>query len=133
MIEPIQRLPRYEIILRELIKYTDHKHPDLRNLKLALTKVIEANQKINSRIAESEQRSACKTIENRFNKLDNVNLVFPHRRFIMEDKIGKVERSGKLKKKVFFLFSDCIVYGNEGLRGILKFGDELPIDCAFWI
>ena len=32
MIEPIQRLPRYELIFRDLLKRTSDDHPDYKNI-----------------------------------------------------------------------------------------------------
>jgi len=38
MIEPIQRLPRYELIYRDLLKKTKENHPDYKNIETAYKK-----------------------------------------------------------------------------------------------
>jgi len=38
MIEPIQRLPRYELFLKDLLKNTEEIHPDYENITKAYKK-----------------------------------------------------------------------------------------------
>ena len=43
LINPIQRLPRIELYLRELLKKTDNLHPDYKPLKEALNTIVSVN------------------------------------------------------------------------------------------
>ena len=54
LIEPIQRLPRYKLILTEIVKYTEQNHKDYNNLKQALDSVLETTTLINERMKEFE-------------------------------------------------------------------------------
>jgi hypothetical protein len=39
LIQPVQRVPRYKLLLTELLKHTRDTHPDWSNLSAALTEV----------------------------------------------------------------------------------------------
>lgn len=39
LILPIQRIPRYELLLRELVKITDVNHPDFKDLSMAFSQI----------------------------------------------------------------------------------------------
>jgi hypothetical protein len=56
LIMPIQRLPRYELLLRELISHTPGDHVDHKNLTEAFEEVKRVNQYINERQKEDEKR-----------------------------------------------------------------------------
>ena len=49
-IMPVQRVPRYLLLLRELIKWTSSEHPDRANLELALSHVDESARHMNAAI-----------------------------------------------------------------------------------
>lgn len=36
LIQPVQRLPRYVLLFKDLLKNTDIKHPDFKNIQLVL-------------------------------------------------------------------------------------------------
>jgi hypothetical protein len=55
LIEPIQRIPRYELLLKDLLKYTAVDHPDTPLLREALAFVQKVNQ-CSSKPACSEVR-----------------------------------------------------------------------------
>jgi len=54
---PIQRIPRYVLLLKALIKYTPEEHPDYRNLEAALNKMSELATFINTKKFEAESRN----------------------------------------------------------------------------
>ena len=41
LIEPVQRIPRYKLLLEQLLKYTPESHPDYANMGAALESVCE--------------------------------------------------------------------------------------------
>jgi hypothetical protein len=49
---PIQRIPRYVLLLKALIKYTSEDHPDYKNLEEALKKMSELATFINTKKSE---------------------------------------------------------------------------------
>jgi len=54
LITPIQRIPRYPLLLRELLKYTDSDHDDYPNIQKAIESMDKIAQIINQRKKESE-------------------------------------------------------------------------------
>eukprot|EP01083_Nonionella_stella_P177341 622996_1 len=132
IILPIQRIPRYNILLKEIIKNTESDHPDLEQLQQALSKISEVSDTINAKMKEWDSRIKVQNIENRFNgKL--TNLVTPSRRFITEGKFCKVTEQDD-QMFLFILFSDCILYASRSGRGDkLVFGNFLPFTSQFKI
>jgi RhoGEF domain/PX domain/SH3 domain len=55
LLTPIQRVPRYVMLLRDLLKNTDAEHPDHTDLSKALTSMEEIGQLINERKRQDEQ------------------------------------------------------------------------------
>lgn len=49
LITPVQRPPRYLLMLKELLKRTQESHPDYNNLTTAVQKMERTNQVINER------------------------------------------------------------------------------------
>ncbi|ETO30629.1 hypothetical protein RFI_06492 [Reticulomyxa filosa] len=130
LILPIQRIPRYKILLEEIVKNTEVSHPDLQPLQEALEKIKEVVilLTLNERIKENSRREQVKAVEDRFG--GSIVLLAPARRFVMEGSLCKIERRDD-RDYVFFLFTDCLVYGSQTFVGNLKYQNLLPIDSAF--
>ncbi len=58
LIAPIQRLPRYQLLIQELKKSTPLQHPDYEPLSVALEKIVSVNQFLNE-----EKRNAENVLE----------------------------------------------------------------------
>lgn len=132
IILPIQRMPRYKMLCEEIIKHTESNHPDLNQLKNALSKITEVNNAINSRMKEFDSRIEVQNIENRFNgKI--TNLVTPSRRYIKQGQLCKIETKDD-EDYLFILFSDCILYASQSMIGDkLVFGNMLLFNDKFKI
>lgn len=119
LITPIQRMCKYPLLLKELIKYTDENHDDDNTLKLALTKIGIAARDVNERKKSFE--NYIKMLE-LYQSLENLPASFKSklrtRVFIREGELGKISK-GKLQDRKFFLFDDMLMYG---CRGVLKTG-----------
>jgi hypothetical protein len=50
LIQPVQRIPRYNLLLQQVIKYTPHDHPDRKDLQKALEATQTAASFINERV-----------------------------------------------------------------------------------
>jgi hypothetical protein len=46
LIQPIQRIPRYQMLLTDLVRHTPQEHPDYQNLNKALAKVWQLSPQI---------------------------------------------------------------------------------------
>mmetsp|Transcript_16124 Transcript_16124/g.41395 ORF Transcript_16124/g.41395 Transcript_16124/m.41395 type:complete len:1154 (-) Transcript_16124:92-3553(-) len=58
LIMPIQRVPRYRLLLQELLKATPKEHPDFANIQTALEKVKVVASEINTGVRGAERKKA---------------------------------------------------------------------------
>ena len=54
---PVQRIPRYKLLLAELLKHTDEGHHDFANITDALEKVTAVANDVNEAIRRQEEMS----------------------------------------------------------------------------
>lgn len=109
---PVQRLPRYEMLLRALLKLTDDNHPDYENLETAVNQVKQINDHVNFKKRESENRATVFAIQAKLIGFDN--LVQAHRLFIREGELqfSPFANPKKTKKRelfYFYLFNDILL------------------------
>ena len=50
LVMPVQRLPKYVLLFKDLVKHTEEFHPDHKNLKNCLDKFIEINEENNKKM-----------------------------------------------------------------------------------
>ena len=67
LIQPVQKIPRYELLIQRLIKHTEESHPDYKLLEDALKEIHELVVKINRNESESleweQQQSTLKEVQ----------------------------------------------------------------------
>jgi hypothetical protein len=63
LIMPVQRIPRYQLLLKELLKNTWPDHPDYVFLGQALDKIQETAAYVNDRAKEAESQSKMVTLQ----------------------------------------------------------------------
>lgn len=76
LLMPIQRVPRYEMILKELIKRTSEDHPDYENLKEAQSKAQKTAGALNEHIRQIENETKVVEVIKSFPN-DDLNLIRP--------------------------------------------------------
>jgi hypothetical protein len=64
LIMPVQRLPKYELLLQELLKYTPKEHPDYNLLQRALQQIKETTNFVNENKRNAENLSKLLSIQN---------------------------------------------------------------------
>lgn len=107
-IMPIQRIPRYELLLKALLSQSTADDVDRPNIEFALTRIVEASVAINDAILEHSELRTVRDIEKQF--IGDVTLATPGRIFIMKGKLSKRNRKGKLNEYMFMLFNDALLY-----------------------
>jgi hypothetical protein len=113
LITPVQRVPRYEMMLAEIVKLTPDEHVDSEALRTALAGIKKAAVGINEakRKAESSQR-----MTNLTQQLQGVpptpkfHLLQPHRRYLFEGML-MIKDDKQLKEVLLFLFNDVLIVG----------------------
>merc|ERR1719242_300756 len=113
LVNPIQRLPRYEMLLSELIKHTPSEHPDYKGLVKAKNLVIKINKKVNSGVNESNSRRETSRII--FRDLKKKELHKPSRIFLFQFDCTIVKDKKDQGRFTCYLFSDLFYYNRSGL------------------
>lgn len=123
-ITPIQRIPRYSLLLGSLIDITEEDHPDYKDLVAAKALVEQVADVVNKRIEESNNRSEVVKINGKFLWTD-VNILDPARRFIKEGYVYKISLEDlSISQRILILFSDIV------LLAIPIVGSTLSIDAV---
>jgi hypothetical protein len=113
---PVQRLPRYLLLLKELVKYTDPSHPDCKGLNLAMDHMSSALQTINEskREAESVNTSTKLLTIDKSMVYENVDdfdgIVHPKRSYIFEGVLKWEDMAEEAENPYWFLFNDIVVF-----------------------
>eukprot|EP01112_Ceratiomyxa_fruticulosa_P012291 TRINITY_DN3397_c0_g1_i1.p1 TRINITY_DN3397_c0_g1~~TRINITY_DN3397_c0_g1_i1.p1 ORF type:complete len:711 (-),score=147.22 TRINITY_DN3397_c0_g1_i1:104-2236(-) len=109
LIMPVQRIPRYQLLLTETLNQTPPTHPDFNSLQLALARVCNAGISINESIRHNEALQKVVLIQKRF--IGPIKIVTPNRTFVREGALKKVCRKVP-KARWFILFNDVLVYAS---------------------
>ncbi|GBG34879.1 Rho guanine nucleotide exchange factor, putative [Hondaea fermentalgiana] len=114
MINPIQRLPRYVLLLKELRKRTPDAHPDALLLESALADIHVVADHVNERLRSHEENAKVLEIQSMLWTARPggvpLTLLEPGRSFVREGKALKIRATGTLREVHVFLFSDILLY-----------------------
>ncbi|XP_053384716.1 rho guanine nucleotide exchange factor 39-like [Mercenaria mercenaria] len=115
LITPVQRIPRYKLLLEDLLENTSEEHHDYAMLKEAAKQVGEIARHINEHVRQNENFQKMLSIHNSFDN-SAPKILAPGRVFIKEGKLNKISRrGGRSQERMFFLFSDMMIYGKPKL------------------
>ena len=107
LIKPVQRIPRYVLFIKDLLKYTGPTHPDHAHLQRAL----EALTTLAERVNESEREASL--LERQKELLAAVDglamFLTPQSSLIRYDMITEINGSIQKKDRFLILFSDLII------------------------
>jgi len=131
LITPVQRIPRYNLLLKDLIRHTSEAHPDYQNLTAALTLMEEIADHINNSMKTSDNFKRLVAIENSFTRGTSVEIVAPHRCIIKEGSLIDISNEKKKKTTFLFLFNDCVVFARPLLMNRFSFKLMTPIMQTF--
>lgn len=113
LIMPVQRIPRYELLIKELLKHTDTKHSDYQLLITAQNQIHELALKIDAVDEESKQLektlNKIREIESLIERSREIELASPDRYFIRYDFVTIPGGLGTKKERCLFLFSDLLL------------------------
>lgn len=111
LIKPVQKFPKYELLIQRLIKHTDPTHPDYHLLLEAQKEIHENLIKINCTERETvefeQQQQHLKDLESLVEGL--VNLVSADRIYLRHDLVTMSAGQGGRKERGLFLFSDLLI------------------------
>ena len=128
MIKPVQQIPRYKLILRDLQKHLPSDDKLHVKLKEAIELVSEAADHCNKELEKHSNQLLYNEVKTRFSgKLKKFN-ENPKRVVIKEGMLEKIGGFGYFQDRVFVLFNDCLAYGKGkamgkvNIRNVLNFG-----------
>jgi len=110
LIKPTQRVCKYPLLLRELLKSTDEEDEDYNNLKSALKLMEETTSYVNERKREIESQTKMLEITQSLQGYPASKLIIPTRFLVKEGVCDKVNVHGKSQRRKFWLFNDMILY-----------------------
>jgi FYVE/RhoGEF/PH domain-containing protein 5/6 len=108
LITPIQRIPRYMLLLDSLFKKTWRSHRDYEALGAALEEMKKTAQYVNDKAKEGDKTKKLVLIESSLIGLKKP-LAAASRKFIKEGILFHRTEKGEWKKRYFFLFNDSMV------------------------
>lgn len=114
LITPVQRIPRYNLLLQELLKKTPEDHADYAHITQALSKIKEIADYVNYSVREQENRTKLlKILEDTKKYVGFEGLLLPHRFLIHE---GDVKIPMQDKVQWMLLFNDLLVFATVSVE-----------------
>jgi len=74
LIKPIQRICKYPLLLREVIKFTDPTHPDYESLNLAFEKINKIVEQINLTTKQRDNKTKIEEIQRNTEGIEELNV-----------------------------------------------------------
>eukprot|EP01122_Echinamoeba_exundans_P006141 TRINITY_DN1672_c0_g1_i2.p1 TRINITY_DN1672_c0_g1~~TRINITY_DN1672_c0_g1_i2.p1 ORF type:complete len:699 (-),score=200.58 TRINITY_DN1672_c0_g1_i2:10-2106(-) len=108
LIMPIQRIPRYAMLLQTLTKNTWPDHSDYKDLDAATAKIGEVATYLNERKRQFEQMQHLIVVQEMMTSHHHIDLVQPGRMFLGRYEVDEMKKGDR----VFFLFSDILLFGH---------------------
>lgn len=102
LIMPVQRIPRYRLLLQEILKHTPEGSPDKEELETALAKIKEVAKACDQSIAVRETTEKLLELQTLFG--EGVCIFAAGREFLMDAEMLRQCRKG-MKTYHFWLFS----------------------------
>lgn len=134
LILPIQRTPRYVLLLKDLLRNTPTDHPDFNELQKSFENMEEVLKYINEKKLDFENHYKTTKIfhsiigsEENYDKIRKLGK--PHRRLVFEGELYSSIKDDKKQKYYVICFSDLLLFtkakGNSG--EYYKYIYEMPI------
>uniref|UniRef100_A0A8B9UV75 FYVE, RhoGEF and PH domain containing 2 n=1 Tax=Anas zonorhyncha TaxID=75864 RepID=A0A8B9UV75_9AVES len=109
MLEPVQRIPRYELLLKDYIQKLPPESPDRNDADKALELIFMVAKHSNTAIAEMERLQNLWEVYQRLGLEDDI--VDPSNELIKEGPVQKIStRNNSTSEKYLFLFNNMLLY-----------------------
>ncbi|XP_029456728.1 FYVE, RhoGEF and PH domain-containing protein 3 [Rhinatrema bivittatum] len=130
MLEPVQRIPRYELLLKDYLKKLPEDSPDRKDSEKSLELISTAANHSNAAIRKMEKMHKLLEVYERLGGEEDI--VNPANELIKEGHIQKLSaKNGTAQDRYLFLFNSMVLYCVPKLRLIgQKFGVREKIDIA---
>jgi len=120
LVTPIQRVPRYRLLVETLLAKTPADAIDFKKLKDAYNKLNEIAIHINECVRQHENFMTMLGIQNRFSGNQRPQIIAPGRKFLKEGNLTKITTSGHVKLRKVYLFNDILLVAKCESNGLLS-------------
>ncbi len=110
LIMPVQRIPRYRMLMEEVLRHTTDADEDKGEIEECLEKIKKVAKDCNASIDQRENTE--KLLKIQLELGGSVNVMQAHRKFIFEGDLKKQCRKD-LKMYRIWLFNDVLMYGTD--------------------
>ncbi|XP_075994071.1 FERM, ARHGEF and pleckstrin domain-containing protein 1-like [Genypterus blacodes] len=126
LLRPQHRLLHYKLILERLCKHYPPTHDDFRDSRAALADISEMALQLQGTMMKMENFQKLLELKKDLTGIDN--LAIPGREFFRLGCLSKLSGKG-LQQRMFFLFSDSLVYTSRGMTpsNQFKVHGQLPL------
>ncbi|KAG2195516.1 hypothetical protein INT47_002712 [Mucor saturninus] len=133
LLEPVQRITRYPLLLRQILNNTPKKHPDHSLVRSALSIAQKVLEDVNEETRRFENIQKMSELSRIVDLEGTVNLNVPGREFVMDGALFKAKSGRKLHG---FLFNDLLILA-EPLKSLSPKGylyslyrEPMPIESV---
>jgi len=118
LIQPVQRVPRYRMLLDELLAHTEESHADEAPLREALDRVCEVAMHINEEKRVLDNYEQMRMLMHKFSGSASLEkeLVSYERRLVKQGTLSKIRLSKRQQRHVF-LCNDVLLYAAAPVGG----------------
>uniref|UniRef100_A0A8C1BNR6 Phosphatidylinositol-3,4,5-trisphosphate-dependent Rac exchange factor 1 n=1 Tax=Cyprinus carpio carpio TaxID=630221 RepID=A0A8C1BNR6_CYPCA len=109
LLSPIQRICKYPLLLKELLKRTPKKHSDYPAVEEALQAMKAVCCNINETKRQMEKLEALEILQSRIEGWEGTNLTDICTELLLQGNLLKIS-AGNIQERVFFLFDNLLVY-----------------------
>ena len=127
LLTPVQRIPRYMLLFKEILKETPDDHPDRQACQETFNKIKDLADFVNSSLKESESRKKLNDLTKNITGLKN--LESPNRTLIKE---GPISLTTPKKKYQGLLFNDLLVLATGSETKVNSIVLILPLDSLWY-
>ena len=124
LIMPIQRVPRYQMLLQELLKNTPTNHVDFANLDKALESINLMTEELEESKKEADHLERIIVMANILRGENLPEIIVPGRRYIRE---GYLMKYTTRKRRYFFLLSDLLIITTPQSDGTKLYKDSYTL------
>ena len=117
LVMPVQRLPKYVLLFKDLLKNTDENHPDYENIEEVLNKFIELNYDNNQKMDKYIKNLKMFEIQKNFHS-EKFNILNAQREFISEEVLNMIcNNSSNVKYVICYFFTDLFLIAERDFSG----------------
>ena len=129
LIMPVQRVPRYKLLLKELLKRTKQDDAERSVIECALDTVSNVAATINESVRKRENYDKLVELQNSLVGAVGPSIISHDRKFVRQGTLMRVCKR-KPKPMEFILFSDILMYGTPRYDGQLRVHRRFALDTC---